>query len=113
MESQLLGKELVISEHGSPMWSRDETYMKCFLRATEAYLNEMLACTSYLSPETIMHQLYALPVGITDTIEWLENIKFIRYDPAKVLKVRLDRVTEDHSYILIVTYEKEEETIHD
>lgn len=113
MENQLLGKELVISEHGSPMWSRDETYMECFLRATEAYLNEMLACARYLSPETIIHNLYALPVGVTDTIEWLESIKFIRYDPAKVLKVRLDRVTDDHSYILIVTYEKEEETIHD
>lgn len=113
MENQLLGKELVISEHGSPMWSRDETYMECFLRATEAYLNEVLACASYLSPETIIHQFYALPVGITDTIEWLESIKFIRYDPAKVLKVCLDRVTDDHSYVLIVTYEKEEKTIHD
>ena len=113
MESQLLGKELVISKQRSPMWRRDEMSMECFLRSTEAYLNVMLTCASYLSPETIIHQLYALPVGVTDTIEWLESIKFIRYDPAKVLKVRLDRVTDDHSYILIVTYEKEEETIHD
>lgn len=106
MENVLLGKELIISEHGSLMWSKNEQYMKCFIISMENYLNDYLVLKGYLSPETIIEQLCALPVGILDTVSWLESIRFIRYDSTKVLKINIDRVTDDHSYILVITYDK-------
>ena len=42
MENVLLGKELIISEHGSLMWSKNEQYMKCFIISMENYRKEVL-----------------------------------------------------------------------